>query len=559
MTTDALEQRIQVLPESVINQIAAGEVVLRPASVIKELGENAIDAEAYTITFWTERGGKERIQVTDDGIGMSPIDAELCFERHATSKITSVKDLYRLLTKGFRGEALASIAAVAEVELFTRRPQDSLGTHVHIAFGKKLLVEPIRCATGTTLIVRKLFHRLPVRRKSLRSDLTEHRHNLQEFFRLAYPHPERYFRFYHNDELLYDLPPTTLLRRILALHPEVKEEDLIPIEADTTFFSVRGYLVLPEATPLPNREGFLFINRRYIRHAGLQQMIGQLYKPLLSEERRPLYWLFLEIPPAQVDVNVTPSKTEVRLLYEMEVRSLLQSILRRALALGHLSLPQDWLEKATVSLPPPPPSLSPPFSEKPSAPSLFPTERSKPSTDYLLLYGRYLLLRREEEFWLIDVLGAYQRILYERYIHKKAVSPQGLLFPVHAQITPLQAARLEEFRDFLRQQGIQIEIREGREAVLHSIPAGLSPGIASAFLEEILHLVEAELSVPEWEERLAQHIARHGILHPPYDLTPEAVEALWRDLHHTPDPDFAPTGRRIRYRLSERAVERLFQ
>lgn len=560
MTTDALEQRIRILPESVINQIAAGEVVLRPASVIKELGENAIDAEARTISIWTEQGGKRRIQVTDDGIGMSPVDAELCFERHATSKIASVQDLYRLLTKGFRGEALASIAAVAEVDLYTRRPQDAVGTHIQMAFGQKRLQEAVRCAAGTTIIVQKLFHRLPVRRKSLRSDVTEHRHNLQEFFRLVYPHPERYFRFYHNDALLYDLPPADPLMRILSLHPEVRADDIVPVEEETPLFSVRGYIVLPEATPPQNREGFLFINRRYIRHPGLQQVIFQVYKPLMAGERRPLYWLFLEVPPAQVDVNVTPSKTEARLLHELEIRTMLQSIIRRALAVANLGFPDDWLERHTATLTP----VSTPLerSSIPDVPSLVQaplTPAPRPAPGYTLLYGRYLLLERDGEAWLIDLTGAHQRILYERYLQTLPVSPQGLLFPVHAPVSPLQAARIVEILPHLTRTGLHVEIREGKEAILHSIPAGLSPSAGAALLEELLHLTDATEIPPDWRERLALHIARYGAARPPYTLSPEAVETIWQDLCQCSDPERSPTGRRIRFRLSEEVLERLFQ
>lgn len=562
MNTSALEQTIRVLPESVINQIAAGEVVLRPASVIKELGENAIDADAHTISVWTEQGGKTKIQVTDDGIGMSPVDAELCFERHATSKIETAKDLYRLLTKGFRGEALASIAAVAEVDLYTRRPQDVLGTHVKMAFGEKRLVEPTRCAQGTTIIVQKLFSRIPVRRKSLRSDATEHRHNLQEFLRMAYPHPERHFRFYHNNTLLYDLPPTDLLGRILAIHSEVSTEDVVAVEESLPYFSVQGYLVLPEATPPHNREGFLFINRRYIRHPHLQQAIAQVYKSLLPEETRPLYWIFLEVPPAEVDVNITPSKTEARLLHEMEIRAMLQSIVRRAIGTARLTLPDNWLNQATDTLPPaetkPAPKPTVPSASS-VAPVLFPVPPARSPVDHLLLYGRYLILQKAGEVWLVDLVGAQQRILYERYMRAMPISPQGLLFPVHAHITPLQAAHLAEWRPQLERMGLTIELREGKEAILHSIPAGLSPAVGGALLEELLRLSADENAPTDWREKLALHIARQGSLRPSQNLSPEAVETLWQDLTHCAEPEYSPTGRRIRFLLTEEVLERLFQ
>lgn len=558
------DQRIQVLPESVINQIAAGEVVLRPASVIKELGENALDAEAQQISFWTEHGGKTLIQVTDDGVGMSPIDAELCFERHATSKIRSVQDLYALCTKGFRGEALASIAAVAEVELFTRWAQDPLGTHVVMAFGQKVRVEPVRCAAGTTLIVRRLFQRLPVRRKSLRSDATEHRHNVEEFLRLVYPHPDRYFRFYHNQTLLYDLPPAPLQERILALHPELTAQDLMLVEGETPFFTVKGYLVLPEKTPSGNREAYLFLNRRYIRHALLQQGLLQAYRLLLPGETRPLYWLFLEVPPEQVDVNVTPSKTEVRLLHELEVRSMLISLVRKALAQSHLTLPMDWLSRPAEKLEP-----APELAVLPSSPACpfvqpswvlptLPLEDTTSRFSYLLLHGRYLVLEDKEEAWLVDVRAVHERILYERHLSRIRVSPQGLLFPVHASISPQVASRLAELVDPLRSEGFHLEVREGKEVVLHAIPAGVMPGAAAALLDQLIALVQEAELLPDWRSRLAQHLARYGSPRPPYTLSAQAVENLWNELSACSDPNYSPSGRRIRFLLTEEALERLF-
>lgn len=559
MTTSGLEQRIRVLPESVINQIAAGEVVLRPASVIKELGENAIDAEAQQISFWTEAGGKNLIQVTDDGIGMSPIDAELCFERHATSKIATAQDLYALCTKGFRGEALASIAAVAEVELFTRRPTDEIGTHVIMAFGKKRLSEPVRCAVGTTIIVRKLFQRVPVRRKSLRSDLTEHRHNLQEFFRLAYPHPERHFRFYHNKLLVVDLPPASLSERILSIHPELSEEALIPLAEETPLFKVWGYAVLPELTPPGNREGFLFINGRYIRHAGLQHVIGQVYKPLLPPEVRPLYWVFLEVPPAQVDVNVTPAKTEARLVHEMEIRKMLGSVFRQALAKSKLALPADWLSHPSAVLEMSVPAAMP-AAPRVIAPSLGLPSPEGPALQYLLLQGRFLVLNTAEgESWLIDLLGAHERILYEKYLRGQEVVPQGLLFPALAPVSPLQCAQIAELKPLLQAQGLEIEIREGKEVVLHAIPAGLRPAAAGAILEALLEVAASEALPPDWRELMARHIARYGALRPPYTLAPEAVQTLWQSLLACEEPNYSPSGRRIRFLLSAEALERLFK
>jgi DNA mismatch repair protein MutL len=411
------------------------------------------------------------------------------------------------------------------------------------------------------LIVRRLFHRLPVRRKSLRTVATEHRHNIEEFLRLAYPYPDRYFRFYHDGALLYDLPPAFPLQRILALNPSLAESALLPVEEDTSFFQVRGFLVLPEKVPAGNRENYLFINRRYIRQGLLQQAIYQLYKPLLSGETRPLYWLFLYIPPEQVDVNVTPSKTEARLLYELEIRSMLVSVLRKALAVSQFFLPSEWSHRPTLEMDsePVPKQVE---EKEASFPRLFgevPEPSPSPRAEqYVVLYGRYLLVSQEKEVWVVDVQGAHERLLYERHVRGGTVASQGLLFPAHMPISAWQGEHLREMESALREQGFHVEVREGREAVLHAIPAGLSPSAGGALLKELLALVAGEELPVDWRERLAQHIARYGSPRPPYKLTPEVVERLWADLMACTEPNYSPSGRRIRYLLRESTVEGFF-
>ena len=568
MSIETAEQRIHILPENIVNQIAAGEVILRPASVLKELLENSIDAGAHQISIWTEEGGKTRFQVTDDGTGMSPIDAALCFARHATSKISSLRDLYRLQTKGFRGEALASIAAVAQVELFTRRPIDEVGTHIVMAFGERRLQEPVRCNPGTTIIVSQLFRQLPVRRKSLRSTPTEHRHNLQEFFRVAYPHPEIAYQYFHDEVRLYHLPPQTLQERILALNPTLNPGDLLPVYEQTPLFSVQGYLLSPDRIPPDNKENYLFINRRFIRHAGIQQGIWQVFRPLLRTETRPLYWLFLEIPPNEIDINVVPSKTEARLVNEMEIRYMLASIVQKALARAFVPFSSENFPElgklpsleglSGVSASPQVPEVRPPQE----APLFHALQRSSPETSAILIAGRYLILSATENgAWVIDVWRAYQRLSYEVFLKKRPLPSQGLLFPVYLSLLPEAFSAFAAWKDTLASYGLQMELREGKEVVLYSLPAGLSPTLAQPLLEKLLSLSRENPDLMEaiaWDETLPRII--HSILDAqrarPFTLK-EAQDIAER-LQQAIDPNYTPAGQPIRLFLSRDILESLF-
>lgn len=567
MTTKTAEQRIFLLPEKVVKQIAAGEVVTRPASILKELLENSIDAEATHIQVRTQEGGKRLIQVSDNGVGMSPIDAELCFERHATSKITSLKDLYRLQTKGFRGEALASIAAVAQVELFTRRLQDQLGTHVVMAFGEKRLSEPVRCAPGTTLIVSRLFQQLPVRLKSLRAAPTEHRHNLQEFYRIAYPHPKLHFVYYHDEERLYELPPQSLLDRILALNPTLRPADLVYIAEETPLFRVEGYLVLPSKLPAESYESYLFINQRYIRQPSLQSAIWQTYKPILAKERKPLYWLFLEIPPNEVDINVVPSKTEARLIHELEIRKMLMSIIQKGLAQSYM-IPAAERLQPTFLLPEPAASLG--ASSTRSQPSALSTPlplavsatplRGTEGDAALLLYQRYLVVSEHQEgAWIIDLWRAYARITYERLRQRPPIARQGLLIPLHETVSPAVYTTLQAWAPQLNAYGLTLDFREQGEIVLHAVPATQLPGLEKTLLEALIQLAEASPEAPaDWSQALAQHTTERLQHRPPRRFHLEEALLLYEMLFYCENPNYTPTGQPIRLFLSREVLNTLF-
>ncbi len=285
---------IQVLSDSVANQIAAGEVIQRPASVVKELMENAVDAKANTIRVIVKDAGKTQVQVVDNGVGMSESDASLCFERHATSKITKAEDLFSIQTRGFRGEALASMAAVSEISLKTRREEDELGTHLRIAGSKPELKEPVQTPVGTNFQVKNLFFNIPARRKFLKSDQTELRHIINEFNHVALTHPEIEFSLIHNQSEIFQIPPSNLRQRIIGVFGKSVNSYLIPLESDTTLINITGFIGKPEHARRTYGEQFFFVNNRYIKHPYFHKAVMNGYDQILAPDYIPSYFIYLK-------------------------------------------------------------------------------------------------------------------------------------------------------------------------------------------------------------------------------------------------------------------------
>lgn len=327
-----MADRIQLLPEVVANQIAAGEVVNRPASVVKEMMENAIDAGASCVKVNFRDGGKELIQIVDDGCGMSALDARMAFDRHATSKIRSVEDIYRLHTFGFRGEALASIAAVSQVELRTRQAEDELGTVTEIHGGAFLSQQPVVCPVGSQFFVRNLFYNVPARRRFLEKSTTAAKQIKCEFQRVALCHPEVSFELYANDAPLYQLAVGSLASRIVDLMGRSLKQNLLEVNASTSIASVKGYVGRPAAAKQRNQEQFLFVNGRYFKSPYLVSAIMRAYEKLIPQTAQPSYFLFLEIDPSRIDVNIHPQKTEVKFADEEAVWQIIHAAVRETLA-----------------------------------------------------------------------------------------------------------------------------------------------------------------------------------------------------------------------------------
>ncbi len=600
---EASDSLIRIMPESLANKIAAGEVVQRPASVVKELVENALDAGARHITVILKDAGKTLVQVVDDGCGMSPADARLCFQRHATSKIRTIEDLERIRTLGFRGEALASIAAVARVELKTKRAQDAAGYRVQIEGGHLIAAEPCATANGTSVAVRNLFYNVPARRNFLKTPATEFKHIVETFQVLALSHPEVGFTLIHDDVEIYRLVPETdpspaerLRRRIGTLFGPEYALQTIPVEEATSYLSVRGFLGRPELHRKSRGEQFFFVNRRYVRHRYLEHAVTSSYEHLIPEGTHPFFVLFLELDPKHVDVNVHPTKAEVKFDDERGIYGVLRAIVRRALGMADL-VPQ--LESAAAVTAPsgvaqaapapridvagPTPLHMPPgevsrrlyaveseevtsASQQTVLPSSVRPESDEetPEHDTLIwqVHDRYILTQIRSGLLLIDQNAAHERILYERALRNLESGfglSQQLLFPQTLEFAPADFALIEELLPELRALGFDLELFSGRTVVVRGVPDDIRPGDERTMLEDLLAQYKANLPLrlPS-RENLARSMARRNAIRPGTRLTEKQMRTLIDQLFLCETPYVAPTGRPTMIRLTLEELERRF-
>ena len=342
---------IQLLPDSVANQIAAGEVIQRPASVVKELVENAIDAGGSEITIYIKDAGRTLIKITDNGCGMSPTDARMSFERHATSKICSANDLFCIRTMGFRGEALASIAAIAEVELRTKRMDDEVGTYLLISGSEVLAQEPVACSNGTSITVKNLFFNVPARRKFLKGNSTELKLIINEIHRVALPNPDIKFSFYHNNSLFYELESGNARKRISGIFSKNINHSLVPVDEQTSMIRISGYIGQPKFARKTMGEQFFFVNKRYMRHPYFNKAVMQAYEKVLPADAFPSYFLYMEVDPAQIDINVHPTKTEIKFENEVALWQIIHAAVRESLGRHNVVPSIDFDQSGSIEIP----------------------------------------------------------------------------------------------------------------------------------------------------------------------------------------------------------------
>lgn len=590
---------IQLLPDSIANQIAAGEVVQRPASAVKELLENSIDAGCTSVKLIVRDSGKTLIQVIDDGSGMSETDARMSLERHATSKIRKAEDLFTIRTMGFRGEALASIAAVSQFELRTRLADRELGTLLVVEASEVKKQEPIACEKGTSISVKNLFFNIPARRNFLKSNPVELKHVVDEFQRLALAHPSVSFSMLQGDELVYDLPAGKISQRIVNLFGRSYQEQLVACREETEFVRVTGFVGKPEFARKTRGEQFLFVNNRFIRSNYLNHAVMNAFEGLLPENSFPFYVLFIEIDPKHIDVNVHPTKTEIKFDDERAIYAVVRSAVRQALGTHSLAPTIDFTEDVNIftKLSKSGQSHEVYFEERfqPSAlrPSgdwqkLFETEfsesqllRMEPNDSQdetrttegerwsaeglFQLSNRYIVSPVIQGLMLVDQQAAHERILFERFMNRlntkgKVGESQQCLFPQAITLTAADYSLVTEMTPEILALGFRFEPFGKHTLQITGIPSGLNAGGEKELVEGLIEQFknyQSELALP-LKENLARSLAKRASIKAGEKLDHIQLKAIKEQLFSCVTPQFAPDGRPTLFVLNLNKIETYF-
>jgi DNA mismatch repair protein MutL len=599
---------IKLLSDHVINQIAAGEVIQRPASAVKELMENAVDAGSTKIKLIIKDAGKTLIRIIDNGCGMSDTDARLCFEKHATSKITTADDIFSVTTKGFRGEALASIAAIANVELKTRTPESETGTLVEIEHNKFLRQEACQCEKGTSISIKNLFFNVPARKTFLKSDQVEFRHIMEEFHRIALAHPDVEFTLFNNDEQLFHIMSGGLKHRIMALFGNTYDQKVVPVTENTNLVSISGFIGKPEYAKKTRGEQYFFVNKRYIKNNYLHHALQSAYTELLAKESYPSYFVFFEIQPGKIDVNIHPTKTEIKFEDESMIYAILKAAVKRALGQHNVIPPMDFNMEQSIEIGPvrstdilrqPQIKINPnynPFTEEaktnlrnagftqtmrdeprrtgqhnfvqPEIPTLEPIIAKEEGLHikWHELWGKeYILAATGENLLLISQRRAWEKIFFEEASialqRKESLPSQKELFPQTIQVSSDDAAIITTLLPELKCLGFDINDFGKQTFIIYGIPAGISSGASQDFLDGIIenykNSLNSEIKNPG-DALLAKSYARKMAAGNCKMLTPEEREGLLERLFNCESSDIAPEGRKVFIELTPDKMESWF-
>ncbi len=588
---------IRLLPESVANQIAAGEVIQRPASVVKELMENAVDAGATSVSVLAKDGGKTLIQVIDNGCGMSDTDARMCFERHATSKIREAGDLFAIRTLGFRGEAMASIAAVAQVILKTRREEDEIGTQIAISGSVVESQEPAACDKGSNFMVKNLYFNTPARRKFLKTNNAELNHIIHEFQRVALSNPQIEFSLGHNETEIYVLPAVNLKQRIIHLFGKSVNQNLTTIDTSTSLARITGFIGKPEFAKKKSGEQFFFINNRFMKHPYFHRSVMSAYEKLLPADYYPSYFIYLETDPASIDINIHPTKTEIKFEDEPAIFQILVAATREALGKFNLVPSIDFDTEQAIEIPAMRknesfrvPQISyntdyNPFEAERKGFESFasrtdnntlknweklyqdtlPVEKSIPDQEtqrqlnldgqisgsrFLQLKNKYILTAVKSGLMLIDQHHAHERILYEQYLHTLAHNhpvAQQTLFPETLELDPSDYLMTLELIDDLHALGFDVRDFGSNTVVLNGCPADLSNPAPRELLESILHEYknkQTDIKVKA-RERLIMSLAAASAIRYGKSLSTAEMQELVDRLFACENPNYSPGGRPV--------------
>ena len=611
---------IQLLPDHVANQIAAGEVVQRPASVVKELLENAIDANATLIKLVVKDAGRTLIQVIDNGTGMSPADARFCFERHATSKITSADDLFQIATKGFRGEALASIAAIAHVELNTRESQEELGTAIKIEGGTVVSQEFNAAPQGTSVSVKHLFFNIPARRNFLKSQQVELRHITDEFHRVALAHPDVEFHFFHNKSELFHLPPASLKKRIVGIFGGKTKEKLVPVAEETEVVKLSGFICKPQFAKKSRGEQFFFVNNRFIKSPYLHHAVVSAFEGLLRADTYPGYFIYLEVDPASIDVNIHPTKTEIKFDDEHSIYAILRSSIKHSLGQfniapvldfeqdQNLDTPYSYRDKSAM-----PPRIQVdtgfnPFKEDSVQSFRYSGRERKKSSEWEGLYmgleskmsdgdsfssvqleseaniplsldplhtemetqltsfqlrRKYIVTTIKSGMLIIHQSRAHQRVLYEKFLKmatlKEAVSQQ-LLFPLVLSFTKSEMTVISDIREQLEMFGFVFDELGEEQLKIAGIPALVSENEVGIVMDQLI--AEAQAHGEELEttptDLLSRTMSKTLAVKTGTPLNEASRQSLVNDLFACTEPKLSPFQKPTYVTVTESEIDKKF-
>jgi DNA mismatch repair protein MutL len=600
---------IQLLPDNIANQIAAGEVIQRPASAVKELLENAVDAGANEINLIVNDAGKALIQVIDNGKGMSETDARMAFERHATSKIKSIEDLFKIKTMGFRGEALASIAAVAQVELKSKRKEDETGVFIEIENSLVIKQEPVAMQTGTSIAMKNLFFNVPARRNFLKSNAAELRHIVDEFIRVAMSFPEIFFSFTSNGQQVFHLEKGSMKQRIVQILGNSYAAKLVPVQEQTDYMNIYGFVGKPETAKKTRGDQYFFVNNRFIKSAYLNHAVMNAFNEMIAKDSFPMYTLFIDLDPSQLDINVHPTKQEIKFEDEKIVYAFVQSAIKHALAQFSISPTLDFeLDASIQSLD----AVSKPFTEdkKSSASSsslyntftkkhqshfveskselkhwrdfyekdqpqpdnfksqveapAFITANLKPQTDKLFqLHNSFITVQTEKGYYLVHQQNAHERILYERFalaVEGKPIATQQSLFPATIELNAADTILLKELLPDMNHLGYQLEPFGNNTFVIQGTPADVSQGNEKTAIEKMLEQYKHFSSDLKYSkrEKLLRSLALQQSVKAGTSLTDKEMKVLIDDLFNCAIPNSTANGKPTYLEFKKDELDKLF-
>jgi DNA mismatch repair protein MutL len=609
---------IKLLPDSVANQIAAGEVVQRPASAVKELLENSIDSGATSVQLIIKDAGKTLIQVIDNGCGMSETDARMCFERHATSKITDTKDLFSIRTKGFRGEAMASIAAVAQVEMKTKMISEELGTKIEIEGSKITVQEPVQTKDGTSIAIKNLFFNIPARRNFLKSIQVETRHIIDEFERVALTHPEVTFQMINNGSETFNLPVGTLRQRIVGVFGKNFNQKLVPLDEKTSIMNLTGFIGKPDFAKKTRGEQFFFVNKRFIKNGYLHFAVMQAYQDLIAHKSYPSYFIYMEIDPASIDINIHPTKTEIKFEDEKAIYAILNSAVKQSIGKYQVAPSLDFEQETSFNVDPPlegqdikipqikvnpnfnpfdketskekgySPSFSKPFS-KPEPSQIGALDRmyqnnagisfenldENPIEDNKLIavqtekkifqvHNRYIYSQLKSGYVLIDQQRAHERILYEKFIsslENQVNFSQQELFPIQIEFSSSNFALLKEIWEEVKVIGFDISEFGKNTISINGVPADIKETDYQKLFENIIEQFKNnkdQLNL-DTKESVARSMARNMSIKKGKQLSEREIIQLTDELFACAQPEYLPNGKRTFITVTLSEIEKQFK